>query len=264
VTGPEWQHDLAELYGGDALAVLAELPDGYADAVITDPPYSSGGMMRSDRVQTTQAKYTARGGGAPDFTGDNRDQRGYGYWSALWLGEALRVTRPGGPIVMFTDWRQLPTSSDVLQAGGWVWRGVIPWVKPFARPQVGRFTAQCEFAVWGSNGPMPIEEGGLCLPGFWQGMPPREREHITQKPVALMRELVQVCPPGGRVLDPFAGAGTTGVGALLESRRFTGIEIHAYHRETARLRLEAVLQGYRERGEQGVLIEEGWADAEQA
>jgi site-specific DNA-methyltransferase (adenine-specific) len=258
---PEWSLEPAALYAGDALAVLPHFPDGYADAVITDPPYSSGGMMRSDRTQTTQAKYTARGGSNPDFTGDNRDQRGYAYWSALWLGEALRVTRPGGAIVMFTDWRQLPTTSDAIQAGGWVWRGVIAWVKPFARPQVGRFTAQCEFAVWGSNGPMPQLDGGACLPGFWQGMPPRERDHITQKPVPLMRELVQVCPPGGLVLDPFAGAGTTGVGALLEDRRFTGIEINDHHRETARQRLAAVVQGYRERGEQGVLIAEGGTDA---
>ncbi|MFT4295627.1 MAG: hypothetical protein QM582_09475 [Micropruina sp.] len=50
-----------QLQRGDALALLAELPDGYADAVITDPPYSSGGMVRSDRAGLDQL--TLLGGG---------------------------------------------------------------------------------------------------------------------------------------------------------------------------------------------------------
>ena len=40
------------------------------------------------------------------------------------------------------------------------------------------------------------------------------------------RELVQIVIPGGLVLDPFAGAGTTGLAALAEGRRFLGIELH--------------------------------------
>lgn len=39
-----------------------------------------------------------------------------------------------------------------------------------------------------------------------------------------MRELVKIAPPGGLVIDPFAGSGTTGVAALREGRRFWGVE----------------------------------------
>lgn len=50
--------------------------------------------------------------------------------------------------------------------------------------------------------------------------------HPTVKPVALMRWLVKlVTPPGGTVLDPFAGSGTTGVAAVLEARGFVGVEM---------------------------------------
>jgi site-specific DNA-methyltransferase (adenine-specific) len=143
----------AELWQGEALAVLAEMPAGSVDAVITDPPYSTGGMVRSDRTRDVHRKYamteTAMAYGA--FTGDNRDQRSYGYWCALWLSECLRIVRPGGVAAIFTDWRQLPTTTDALQAGGFVWRGVIPWAKPGCRPQAGRFAAECEFVVWGSS-----------------------------------------------------------------------------------------------------------------
>jgi DNA modification methylase len=49
--------------------------------------------------------------------------------------------------------------------------------------------------------------------------------HPTVKPLALMRWLTRLlCPPGGTVLDPFAGSGSTGAACALEGRRFIGIE----------------------------------------
>lgn len=57
--------------------------------------------------------------------------------------------------------------------------------------------------------------------------PPRLRanQHPTVKPLAVMAWLVRlVTPPGGTVLDPFTGSGSTGAAALLEGRRFLGIE----------------------------------------
>jgi DNA modification methylase len=49
--------------------------------------------------------------------------------------------------------------------------------------------------------------------------------HPTVKPLALMRWLVRLlCPPGGTVLDPFTGSGSTGAACVLEGRRFVGIE----------------------------------------
>jgi DNA modification methylase len=49
--------------------------------------------------------------------------------------------------------------------------------------------------------------------------------HPTVKPLALMRWLVRlVCPPGGTVLDPFTGSGSTGAAGVLEARQFVGIE----------------------------------------
>jgi len=52
-----YSDDRVDLYGGDSLAVLASLPTGGVDAVVSDPPYSSGGMVRGDRQQGTVSKY---------------------------------------------------------------------------------------------------------------------------------------------------------------------------------------------------------------
>lgn len=249
-----------EILQGDALALLRGLPDASVDAVITDPPYSSGGMVRGDRTGSTGDKYKAPRDGRIDvlenFSGDNRDQRGYGYWTALWLQESLRVVKEGGVALLFTDWRQLPTTTDSLQAGGWIWRGIVPWSKPGLRPMSGRFRAQCEYVIWGSNGAMPWGDfEAPSLPGFFEAAPPRDRDHITQKPVDVMRQLVRIVPKGGTVLDPFAGSGTTGVAALMEGRRFLGFEITEHYAQVARDRCAQVADGFnRDNPSQGVLL----------
>ncbi len=66
----------------------------------------------------------------------------------------------------------------------------------------------------------------------------RRNTHPTVKPVALMRWLVRlVTPPGGIVLDPFAGSGTTGVAAVLEGFDFLGVELDPAHVAIARARI---------------------------
>ncbi len=231
----------------NALAVLAELPDACVDAILTDPPYSYGGMFRGDRTQNVKTKYVKSGSESgsidlPEFSGDSRDQRSFSYWCALWMAEAMRAATQGAVLAAFTDWRQLPTMTDAIQCGGWIWRGVVPWVKHAYRPTMNRFSSQCEYVVWGTNGARALE-GGPPLPGFYEGNPPRDREHITQKPIDVMRALCRIAPPQGVVLDPFAGSGTTAVAAVLEGRRAICCEIVAEHAEISRRRLAAAEAG---------------------
>lgn len=230
---------------GDSLRIMLTLPDGCVDAVITDPPYSSGGTFRSDRNGGTVAKYTTSYGrrDLPEFSGDNRDQRSYGYWCALWLGECLRVTKSGGVCCLFTDWRQYPMTSDALQSGGWVWRGSVAWNKTAAaRPAKGRFRNQCEYILWGSSGPMA--DDGECLEGcFTMAVAGEEKLHTAAKPTELMEELVAICPPGGIVLDPFAGSGTTIRAAIRTGRRAIGIELAEGCYAVALARLEKAAVG---------------------
>jgi DNA modification methylase len=70
---------------------------------------------------------------------------------------------------------------------------------------------------------------------------PRRNNHPTVKPTALMRYLCRlVTPPGGIVLDPFTGSGSTGKGAVLEGFRFIGIEREVEYVEIAKARIGAV------------------------
>jgi site-specific DNA-methyltransferase (adenine-specific) len=71
---------------------------------------------------------------------------------------------------------------------------------------------------------------------------PRRNHHPTVKPTDLMRYLCRlVTPPGGVVLDPFTGSGSTGKAATLEGFRFIGIEREAEYVEIAKARIAAAM-----------------------
>ena len=240
----EWQTEdgSVRLLLGDCLEILPGLERGSVDAVVTDPPYSSGGMVRGDRMQSTRTKYQSSDVivPKPTFSGDNRDQRGYLAWCSVWLMHLETLTKPGAIVCLFTDWRQLPTTTDALQSGGFVWRGIVPWDKCNARPMPNRFTSQCEYIIWGTNGPREFgTDGASYHPGIIRHPAPQnsEREHSTQKPVEAITPLCRVCDEGCVVLDPFMGSGTTGIASLQEKRRFIGIEKEPKYFEIAKKRI---------------------------
>jgi site-specific DNA-methyltransferase (adenine-specific) len=165
------------LINSDALTVLRQILPDSLDALITDPPYSSGGQFRGDRAQDTRNKYLSSGEIAADyakhsFTGDNLDQRSWTSWTAEWLALAREAIKPGGVAAVFTDWRQICALCDALQWAGWIWRGIMVWDKKNARPQPGRPRQQCEFIVWASNGPLDVKRNAPYMPGIFNVPPP--------------------------------------------------------------------------------------------
>lgn len=187
---PQW-----EIIQGDALKVLSGFAPGTFDAVITDPPYASGGRTQAEKNKSTAKKYSNMGDHAPPpFDGDAKDQRSWTRWAAEWLYDARKICKPGAPVCMFIDWRQLPAATDALQWAGWIWRGTAVWDKGNSRPQKGRFRQQAEYIVWGSNGDMPISRPVPCLPGVFKYGNPQNRIHLTEKPLQLMRDIVKRSP----------------------------------------------------------------------
>lgn len=237
-----YQDERATLLQGESWRVLMQQPDDSADLVLADPPYSSGGQFRGDRVQATGTKYMSSDSSRQaiaDFSGDNRDQRSFTTWAAMWLGESHRILKPGRACVVFTDWRQMPAVTDALQAGGFVWRGILTWDKVGGRPGPGIANGRTEFAVWGTKG--PIDLGTECyLAGIQRHAIQRDERdlHQTPKPISLLAELCKLAPAGGLVVDPFAGSGSVAVAALKTGRRSLSIEMSPVHAATAAGRLE--------------------------
>jgi len=232
------------LLQGESLAILRTLPDGFVDTILTDPPYSSGGVTMAARQADPAQKYQQSGTKRtyPAMLGDNRDQRSFTLWATLWLSECWRVAKDGARIMVFTDWRQLPSMTDALQAAGWMWRGVVTWHKPSARPSLGDFKRDAEYVITGSKG-KPIMHSRKCPPGVYSHSVNTVRKiHLTEKPVTLLENLLDITAPGGLVLDPFAGSGSTGVACLNTGRRYLGIELSKEYHQRACERLAAHLQ----------------------
>jgi DNA modification methylase len=188
------------LIEGDCLPVLAGFPARCVDAVITDPPWNLG------------KDYAGHDDSMP------RDDH------VAWLGEVLaqgrRVAR--GAVVFLPGAHLADRVPELLRRAGLGHVAVLTWYKPAPEP-----------VVW-------------CGPR-WRSAPrviveaePPPGEHPCPKPVALMATLIAAATaPGGVVLDPFAGSGTTLVAAAACGRPAIGIELDARYAALARRRLRA-------------------------
>jgi site-specific DNA-methyltransferase (adenine-specific) len=87
-----------------------------------------------------------------------------------------------------------------------------------------------------------LRDGGVgaLRDGSRRNTAPRRNVHPTVKPTALMRYLCRlVTPPGGTVIDPFTGSGSTGKGAVLEGFSFLGFDREKDYAALARARIRA-------------------------
>ena len=268
--GPGWA-----LHAGDCLERLAALPEASVDLVFADPPYflSNGGF-------TCHAGRRAPvGKGSWDASrGIEEDHR----FTRSWIEACGRVLKPSGSLWISGTQHVIFSAGFALQTLGWRLLNTITWFKPNASPNLScrYFTHSSEILIWAAprrpgrlqhhfDYPrMKAENGGkqmrdvwaLPRPGedeldpdgqgrIWTLTSPRAEEkahgkHPTQKPVALLRRIVEATSPaGGLVVDPFSGSGTTGVAALRLGRRFLGIEQDPAWLSLAKARLEAESDG---------------------
>ena len=191
------------LHHADALPFLRALPDNSVSAVVTDPPYGTGGWVGAGPGRTKRVRHD------------------WDVWSTGWLDDAWRVS--GGRVGLFC-----PTARFADLYAWAAGRQVRPcvWVKTNPRPQFSRKPAfgYEAFAVVGEVQPC-AEPGRLFSDVFTTAAVTRGKAHPYHKPDAVCAWAVaMVCPPGGTVLDPFMGSGSTGVACRASGRGFVGIE----------------------------------------
>lgn len=209
---------MIHLHHADANQYLASLPDAAVQAVVTDPPYGTGGWVN---VGTRKVK---------------RVKHAWDTWTTDWLDQAWRVS--GGHVGVFCPMANLPSM--------FAWIGdkpfrVCSWCKTNPRPQFNKRPAYGMemFVVVGDVQPC-AQKGKLFTDYILTPIETRNKHHPYQKPTKVMEWAVNmVCPPNGTVLDPFMGGGSTGVACINTSRAFVGVERDDAHFEAAKKRLEA-------------------------
>lgn len=223
---------------GDALDTMRALPDASVDAVVTDPPYCSGSVGEANRAradgQGLRSENLRKLGW---FVGDDMGTAGLVWLLRAVAFEAARVVKPGGSVCVFCDWRMVPNLAPAIESAGLRFHNLLVWDKTAMGLGVG-FRMQHELVLHFGRGVGVYHDKGTSNVLRASRVHASERQHQTEKPVALLEQIVSVVvPPDGVVVDPFAGSGTTGVAAVLRGRRFVGVERAAEHAATARDRL---------------------------
>lgn len=217
---------------------LPEIKANSVDLVLIDPPYE---VSRDTNFQSGEA--TGRD------TDRFRVSMDFGDWDQNFTGldivakEAYRILRPGGTFICFYDLWKITTLKSYFDAAGFKQIRFIEWVKTNPVPinsKVNYLTNAREIAVVGVKGGKPtfhseydngIYEFPICHD--------KGRFHPTQKPVALMEELIRKhTNVGDMVVDCFAGSATTAVAAYNTERNFNGCEISPEYYEKSMKRLE--------------------------
>lgn len=224
---------------GDCLDVLRTLESGSVDAVITDPPYCSGASLEAQKNQKAQGlrSATVQGDGFAWFAADNMGTAGLVWLLREVAIEARRILTQNRSMLVFCDWRMVPHLAPAIESSGLRWRNMVVWQKPNAALGNG-FRSSHELVLEFTNGVTEYQrkDGTNCISA--KRVPSSARNHMAQKPVELLSELLtMVAPPGGTVLDPFMGSGTTGVACVETGRDFIGIEISPEYHAIAEARI---------------------------
>jgi site-specific DNA-methyltransferase (adenine-specific) len=215
------------LVKGDCLRVMERLPTASVDALITDPPYCSGGYRESDRQGAAgQGVRSGRlqSGAVQWFAGDNMTTGGIVFLLRNVMCEAARVLRDDRSAFVFTDWRMMPALAPALESAGFRYRNLIVWDKGNAGLGSG-FRPAHELVMEFSKGSTDYQarDGANVIKA--QRVHHSRKRHPTEKPVELLAELARVAvPAGGVVLDPFTGSGATLEAAVEAGCRAVGIE----------------------------------------
>lgn len=212
------------LYLGDCRDVLPGLD--VVDAVVTDPPYCSGGFSETGKKQAAGMglrSETIRELGW--FTNDNMTTAGISWLMSTVAGWCYRLMPPGGTMTTFTDWRMVGHLAPAIESSQFRYQNLIVWAKPSAGLGAG-FRAQHELAMHFAKGTAKYYSAKHGNVLGVSRIHSSEREHQTEKPVELIANIIEVVSDRGMtILDPFMGSGTTGVAAVKLGRKFVGVEI---------------------------------------
>jgi DNA modification methylase len=225
------------LYLGDCLEVLPTLDA--VDAVISDPPYASGGFTeaakKSSNGMGNRSETRARDGW---FAGDSMTTAGAAWLLHQCAARVFDLLPIGGTMLMFTDWRMVGHLAPAIEASRLRYQNLVVWNKGVAGIGAG-FRAQHELCMLFAKGTPVYHNLSYGNVLTVSRLPSAEKEHQTEKPVELMEMPIRVLSDeGATILDPFMGSGTTGVACARLGRRFIGIEIEPKYFDIARRRIE--------------------------
>jgi site-specific DNA-methyltransferase (adenine-specific) len=266
------------IYFGDNLAVLRSLPPASVDLIYIDPPFNTGRQQSRVRLRTDRSADGDRTGfggqryktvrlGEQSFA-DTFDD--YEAFLAPRLAEAHRVLAADGSLYFHIDYREAAYCKLMLDSvfGRASFLNEIIWAYDYGARSRKKWPAKHDnilvyvkdparytfnydaidripYLAPGLVGPEKAARGKTPTDVWWHTIvSPTGKEktgYPTQKPLGILRRIVAVSsPPGGTVLDFFAGSGTAGVAAHELGRRFILVDNNSQALQVMQQRLAGV------------------------
>lgn len=240
---PYYQAHGVTIFCGDCRSILPTLPQGRdgAGLLLTDPPYGTSTSVTGDRVNSLALNDVSLD--APSDIPLINDGLAKA-WASLRFYRHAYIFGPfditslkyaGGTCELVWD-KEIPTMGNLN----------LPWAKRHERISFGIRHDGAKAGAKNKGGLAARLRRGSVL-RYQRPHASGARRHPTEKPVALLRELIECSSlPGDEVLDPFMGSGSTMIAALLEGRTAVGVELEEQWCESAAARIEALAKVLRD------------------
>jgi site-specific DNA-methyltransferase (adenine-specific) len=208
---------LNDILCGNSADLLAQVPEGSIDLVVTDPPYL---VNYRDRTGRSLQNDDNPDGVLPVFA------------------PMARAMRQDSYAICFVGWSALPQFTAAWEAAGLRIVSQIIWQKDYtSRKGYTAYRHESTFVLAKGN---PAKPANL-LPSVMDWVYSGNRAHPTEKAVEIIAPLIRCFSnPGDLVCDLFSGFGSTAVAAALSNRQYLGIDIDPAHVATAKARLAGV------------------------
>jgi site-specific DNA-methyltransferase (adenine-specific) len=247
---------------GDCAEILPALPDASFQLIYIDPPFNTGKDQRRRTLTTVRDEVGDRTGfGGRRYATTEDARHAYSDVHDDYLGmlgpllhEARRLLRPSGTLYLHIDYREAHYVKVLLDEvfGRAAFLNELIWAYDFGGRARDRWPAKHDtifvyvrtpgghffdqeaveripYLAPGLVGPEKAARGKLPTDVWWHTIVPTGGKEKTgypnQKPEGILRRIVQASSrPGDRVLDFFAGSGTTGAVATALGRRFVLVD----------------------------------------
>lgn len=225
---------------GDSLEIMKKLPDKSIDLVITSPPYnlknSTGNGMKDGRGGKWKNAELVNGYSHHD---DCMPHDEYVAWQRACLTEMLRLIPDNGAIFYNHKWRVqdglLQDRQDIVS--GFPVRQIIIWKrKGGINFNPGYFLPTYEVIYLIAKPKFKLAPKANALGDIWEFKQETNNPHPAPFPVALINQIIS-STNANLVLDPFMGSGTTAIAALINNRKYIGIEISPEYIDMANKRI---------------------------
>ncbi|MDK0621600.1 site-specific DNA-methyltransferase [Clostridium perfringens] len=226
--------DKYELYKGDCLELMKDIPDKSVDLIVTSPPYNIGNM------HSNHLKFGT-------YNGNNMKEEDYQKWQIEVLNEMCRILKDEGSI--FYNHKVRIKNGKAIHPLEWIFKTnlilkqEITWnQKKSANCDKIRFFPFSERIYWLTKSSKVKIKNNLCLSDVWECVPTHKRKetgHIAVMPQQIVDNILSSFENIEEkiVFDPFMGVGTTGV-ECVKKCNFIGVEIDDNYFNIAKDRIE--------------------------